>query len=228
MAKIKHGLIMAAGRGQRMMPLTNELPKAMAIYEDSTLVARGIARMKAYLPYIHITVGYKGAILAKHAIEHNVSSTFNTEGKGNAWWVYNTLIKHLDEPIFVFTCDNVTDLDFKLLEKDYFKNKEPACMIVPVAPIEGLEGDFIFHNNYIITELNRHKPSNIYCSGIQILNPAKINRLTTSVDDFYGVWKQLIGLKQLYCSKVYPKNWFTVDNLQQLSHIKNMSVKGGK
>ena len=43
MARINHALIMAAGRGQRMMPLTQVLPKPMAPYLNSTLVADGIA-----------------------------------------------------------------------------------------------------------------------------------------------------------------------------------------
>ena len=134
---------MAAGRGMRMMPLTSEKPKAMAPYAGSTLISNGIDAISKYIPEIHITVGYKGAMLASHVIEHNVASVFNTEGKDNSWWLYNTLMKYVDSPIFVLTCDNVVDLDFELLEKDYLESGSPACMVVPVKPVEGLEGDYI-------------------------------------------------------------------------------------
>ena len=117
--KIRHALIMAAGRGQRMMPLTNEIPKAMASHEGSTLIANGIERLRGSVDYIHITVGYKGAMLAKHVIEHQVASIFNTDGYGNAWWLFNTLMKFLDEPVLVLTCDNIVDLDSDLLIHDY-------------------------------------------------------------------------------------------------------------
>lgn len=219
MNKINHAIIMAAGRGQRMMPLTNDIPKAMAIYDGSTLISQGIDNIKKIIENVHITVGYKGAILAQHVIEHNVSSVFNTEGKGNCWWVYNTLLKYLNEPIVVLTCDNVIDLDFELLSKDYFSLGQPACMLVPVKPILGLEGDYIFQTNNRVTELSRSKQSDIYCSGIQVLNPSKVNSLTESTEDFYNLWSQLIKKDNLLCSNIYPKKWFTVDTMQQLTQL---------
>ena len=219
MLKINHALIMAAGRGSRMMPLTNTIPKAMAQLGSSTLIVNGIEKIQKVLSNIHITVGYKKSDLAKHVIEHNVSSVINTEGKGNAWWIFNTLLSNLDSPIFLLTCDNVIDLDFQKLEKDYFKLGSPACMVVPVKPIDGLEGDFIFEENNIIYDLNRNKAGEKYCSGIQVLNPKKINSIIKPCDDFYDVWKQLINSKQLYCSDIYPENWFTVDTIAQLEEI---------
>ena len=213
---------MAAGRGSRMMPLTNSIPKAMAQLGDSTLIVNGIEKINKVLNNIHITVGYKKSDLAKHVIEHNVSTVINTEGKGNAWWIFNTLLKDLNEPIFVLTCDNVIDLDFDLLSENYYSLGEPACMVVPVRPVGGLEGDFIFEENNIISELNRNKIGAKYCSGIQVLNPAKINALVSVSDDFYDVWKQLIKQQQLYCSDIYPEKWFTVDTIEQLERVNRM------
>ena len=39
MSKIQHCLILAAGRGRRMMPLTESVPKPMAPHNGSTLIA---------------------------------------------------------------------------------------------------------------------------------------------------------------------------------------------
>ena len=219
---IQHALIMAAGRGMRMMPFTENMPKAMAPLAGTTLIANGIDKLKKRIPNIHITVGYKGSMLASHVIEHDVNSVLNTEGKDNSWWIYNTLMKNLDAPIYVLTCDNVIELDFDLMEKDYVAAGKPACMVIPVKPIEGLDGDFIFHDNQRITELSRSKPSEMYCSGIQILNPKKINELTQPADNFYNVWMQLIELKQLYCSNIYPKQWYAVDTVNQLEAINKL------
>lgn len=217
---------MAAGRGQRMMPLTNDIPKAMAIHDGSTLIAHGIEKLKKTVPDIHITVGYKGAMLAKHVIEHNVTSVFNTDGKENAWWIFNTLLKYIDEPILVLTCDNIVDLDTTLLYNDYLSKNKPACMVVPVKPVRGLAGDYIFQNEGLVSEINRNKQSDIYCSGIQIINPAAINRLLNNqMDDFNTVWKNLISVKQLYCSSIYPQKWITIDTLEQLEYFKNPNNK---
>ena len=93
-------------------------------------------------------------------------------------------------------------------------------MVVSVQPIEGLEGDFIYHENNVIQKLSRTQPTNIYCSGIQILNPYKINQLAKPVDNFYNVWDQLMKINQLYCSNTYPSKWFAVDTVEQLQRLK--------
>ena len=110
--KIDDALVMAAGRGLRMRPLTDDIPKAMAPFGESTLIAAGINRLQKEISNVHITVGYKGSILASHVIENDVSSVINTEGKGNGWWLYNSLLSLANKPIFVLTCDNVIKINF--------------------------------------------------------------------------------------------------------------------
>ena len=188
---IKHALVMAAGRGLRMRPLTDEIPKAMAPLGESTLISEGIRRLKKEINQVHITVGYKGSMLASHVIENDVSSVINTEGKGNSWWLYNSLASLIDEPMFVLTCDNVIKINFTSFTNEYFSLGAPACMIIPVKPIDGVEGDFIFQNEEnLVLDLSREKPSKLLSSGIQILNPKKINNITKNTDSFNNVWKQ--------------------------------------
>jgi NDP-sugar pyrophosphorylase family protein len=213
---------MAAGRGMRMAPLTDAIPKPMAPYDGSTLIARGISRLAERLEHIHVTVGYKKAMLAQHVIEHGASSVLNTEGKSNCWWIYNTLLSRLDEPIAVLTCDNIVELDFELLEENYLSLNSPPCMLVPVKPVPGYEGDYVFHEDHVVTEINRDKESEIYCSGIQILNPYRLNQITREGNNFYDVWQQLIDHQQLFVSSVYPKKWSAVDTIEQLTNLNRM------
>jgi NDP-sugar pyrophosphorylase family protein len=215
--KFRHALIMAAGRGARMMPLTNEIPKPMAPLGGSTLILQGIRNVRRTIPYLHITVGYKARMLADHVIEEGISSILYTEGKGNAWWIFNTLLANLDEPVVVLTCDNLVTLDLEKLCFDYHDLGAPACMVVPVHPIKGLEGDYIFHEKCIVTALDRHRPAPVYCSGVQVLNPRRVRELVTPVEDFSDVWKYLIQQQQLYCSRVIPTKWFTVDTMGALT-----------
>ena len=217
---IEHAFIMAAGRGVRLKPLTNKVPKAMIKFKQSTLISRGINKLKKKFINIHISVGYKGPILAKHLIENNVSTIFNTEGHGNCWWIFNTIIKNLNKPILVLTCDNITNIDFEKIEKDYLKKNSPPCMLIPVNPIKDLDGDYIFHKNNIVHNLSRNKISNIYCSGIQILNPFVINKIIKPCEDFNLLWKNLIKKKKLLVSDQMPKKWFTVDNIKQFKRLK--------
>ena len=221
---IKYAMIMAAGRGSRMMPFTAALPKAMAPYDQSTLIAQGIRAIGQYVPNIYVTVGYMGNVLSEHVISQGVCGLFDTSGRDNAWWIFNTLMSHLDEPVYVLTCDNVVSLNFSLIEEDYYRLNEPACMVVPVKPVAGLDGDYITHVDNVVTMLSRDCPTNSYCSGIQVLNPYKITQMIPSQDSFYRVWNHLISHRQLKCSSVYPEKWFVADTLEQLSAIPPLSA----
>jgi len=207
-----------------MMPLTESMPKAMAPYRGSTLIAGGIEEIRQHIPYVHVTVGYRGAMLAEHVIKHGASTVFNTEGHGNCWWLYNTFLGLLDEAVCVLTCDNVVELDFDLLEHEYDRIGRPACMIVPVRPVPGLDGDYIFETRQVIDRLDRDDPAPTYCSGIQVLNPRRTRELTAEVEDFKLLWAQLIEKSQLWVSRVYPQRWFTVDSVAQLARLEQLGI----
>ena len=220
--KINHAFIMAAGRGTRLRPLTKKIPKGLIKFKQTSLIANGIKKLKKFIDFIHISVGYKGPILAKHLIEEKVSSIINTDKKGNSWWIFNSIFKSFDSPLYVLTCDNVTNIDFKKIEKDYYKKGQPICMIIPTKPIKGLAGDYIFRKKNIIQGLSRKVKSDIYCTGIQVLNPKKINDKIKSTDDFNILWKRLIKIKQLYVSDVMPKKWYTVDSVDNYKKLKKI------
>ena len=223
--KINHAFIMAAGRGARLMPLTKKIPKGLVKFRQTSLIARGIRRLKKYIKFIHISVGYKGPILAKHLIEEKVSSIINTDTKGNSWWIFNTIFKSFDSPIYVLTCDNVTNIDFNKIEKDYYKKGQPLCMLIPTKPVKGLKGDYIFRKKNLVSSLSRAKKSDIYCTGIQVLNPKKINNKIKPTGDFNILWKKLIRIKQLYVSDVMPRKWYTVDDVENYKNLKKFFDK---
>ena len=220
---IKTALIMAAGRGARMGRFTDDIPKPMAPFGGTTLIARGIDQLRDHVDCIYVTVGYKKAMLAQHVIEHGATAVLNTEGKGNAWWLFGTLLSKLDEPVLVLTADNVIELDLGLIEKDYVELGCPPVMLVPVKPVAGLEGDFIFREGSLVTRLSRNEEHDIYCSGIQVINPSKVNLTADPTEDFNVLWSQLIENKCLTVSSIYPKKWFSVDTMDQLSQLQGIS-----
>lgn len=223
MSRISHAVVMAAGRGLRMMPLTLDLPKPMVPFLGSTLIARNLERLLPLIDNIHVTVGYRGSLLAKHVLEIGVRSVFNTDGCSNSWWITNTLLSKLDEPVFVLTCDNVVEMDFEGLADDYDALGRPPCMVVPVMPVPGLGGDYIFREGSRVVELSRSRLSDIYCSGIQVLNPTKVGAILGRAKkdhDFYAVWRALIQERALHVSSVRPKRWYAVDTVEQLEQLR--------
>jgi NDP-sugar pyrophosphorylase family protein len=212
---------MAAGRGNRMRPLTDSLPKPLVAFNGDTLIGNSLYMLKNVIPHVHVTVGYKKAMLAEYLMTRGgVDTVINTEGHGNAWWIQNTLMQFLDEPVLVLTTDNITELDIRFLTNEYIRLGCPPCMIVPVLPIDGIEGDYIEQEHGIVCSLQRAVPHDSYCSGIQVLNPRQINVLAEyQCEHFYDAWNMLISQQKLVTSHIYPKAWFTVDTLEQLAKV---------
>ena len=71
---------------------------------------------------------------------------------------------------------------------------------------------------------SRKKKSEIISSGIQILNPKKINQITKPCDSFNDIWDQLIHLKQIKCSRKVLDNWYSVDDLIQLEIARKKDI----
>ncbi len=216
---IGHVLIMAAGRGNRMRPLTDVIPKALAPFNGSTLIENVIRNFLSHNINIHVTIGYLGSILSEVLTRKQlVSTVLNTNGHDNAWWLFNTLLKHVDKPVLVMTCDNVTDLDVGFIESQYYALGAPPCMLVPVKPIESIDGDYLSCNkDRAVTSISRLNKTGYYASGIQVVNPLEINKIINDCENFNDVWKQLIKLNKLYVSDIYTKSWFSIDSLEQLA-----------
>lgn len=216
---IRQALIMAAGRGNRMRPLTDTLPKSMAPYKGDTLIGNSLTRLKRCVEKIHVTVGYKKAMLSEYLMTKGVDTIINTEGHGNAWWVTQSVMRFVDEPILVLTTDNITEIDLKFLTSEYVRLGEPVCMLVPVRPIPGVYGDYIEEEEGLVLNLQRVNPKEKYCSGIQILNPSKLKEMIGFAEDFNTIWSNLIAEKLLFTSTIYPQVWFSVDTLEQLASL---------
>jgi len=220
----KHALIMAAGRGNRMRPLSDLIPKALVPFKGNALIDNSIEQLYEVVDKIHITVGYKKVDLATHLLSSSsVDSIINTSGKENVWWIFNSLMRDLDSPVLVLTCDNVTSLDVNFLEKEYKSLNNPACMLVAVKEIKGVEADKVLSSANKVKQISRNLDSKICCSGIQVINPKKCNELMKEKKSFMDFWNELIGLSQLYHSNVYPHRWFSIDSMQQLEQAESNS-----
>ena len=194
-----------------MLPLTKAIPKPMAPFLSHTLLREGLNRLKPKINNVSITVGHHAPILAKYSVSIGIDVIFNTSGKGNAWWIFNTLFRYLNEPVLVLTADNITTISYEDIYEDFTTLHQSICMIVAVAPVEGVEGDFIevsSDDQSTILSLNRHIPSDSYASGIQVINPYLINqvcndsRFSDPNVSFSDIWDTLILLGLLKKSKI--------------------------
>ena len=220
MPGFRHAVILAAGRGGRMLPLTHVVPKAMAPCSTGTLLAEQIHRLHGTIDAVHVTVGYKAEMLASHAVACGARSIVNVGDHGNAWWISNSPLGELDEPVIVVTCDNFMDVPIGELAIEYERLGRPACMLVPTVPRPGTDGDFVTATeDGIVTSISRTESSDRYCSGLQVLRPARVAELAAGVVDFTAVWAAMLVHGEVRLSAVEPTRWIAVDTLHELAGL---------
>lgn len=212
----KYGLIIAGGTGTRMKPLTDYVPKPLVKYKDKELISYNLDFFKSNgISHTIVTYGYKSELLTNF-LEKKVNCLLNTIDKDNSYFLFNTIIKHIDEPILLLPCDIIIDLDIKKLYQEYIDLGSPSCLIVPLKNDRKVEADFLHTNGNKIIKINRDEESNFYASGIQIINPNKINNKIKSSENFYNVWMELIKNEELLISNTNVYFWEAIDNFNQI------------
>jgi len=214
---------MAAGKGERMLCLTKNRSKALMNINGKSLILYTLEQIKGIIEHIYVTIGYRGNEVTDFISQYGEFRFINTNCKGNAWWIHHSDLKNTDEPILIFPCDIIAKIDIDFIYRNYQKAGFPSCLLVPVIPVNGIEGDYILGEYGKVTLLTRMKKSHIYCSGIQVINPYKINRIINAkTEDFNEIWNLLIEKKQLYYSDIYPHRWYSINTPEQLESAKKI------
>lgn len=212
-------MITGGGKGERLMPLTQYVHKGMLTIDGTSIISALIRQIRRKIPHISVTVGHKGNELAKHVIEEQVSSIYNTNRKSECWWLFNTPFKLIDKPVVVFACDLVMDVNLEFIYESYLQIGSPVCMLIPTYPLPGVEGDFITGDGPLVTNLSRSIESDYLASGVFVINPFQINELMSEPEKMQHVWMQLLQMGKLYHSDYYPEKWDTVNTIEQLTAV---------
>lgn len=127
-------VVMAGGRGQRLRPLTEHLPKPMLPLHKQPLMERTIGQLRdAGITKVHITTHYKSEVIMNHFGDGNnlgVAINYITEKLplGTAGSI--SLIEKPDRPFLVINGDIVTQLNFRAMFD--FHREHHAIMTVGV------------------------------------------------------------------------------------------------
>ena len=152
---IDQAIILAAGRGQRMMPLTRDIPKAMLRVGNVTLIEDKIIKLtEAGIKKIVINTGYLGSYIQEHVgdgSKYGIKIVISDEGAmpiGTANGIRKIIKEFNDKPFLIVNADIWTNYLFIDLI-NISLTKEALAHIVLTKRPEYLKGDFNINNNKI-------------------------------------------------------------------------------
>ena len=205
---IKKAMILAAGFGKRLNPLTLNLPKPLLKIGKETLLSNTINFLeKCGIEEVVINVHY----LPDQIIEYVNKKKFNLKinivnekekmldtGGG----ILNAL-KYFKESFICINPDTIWNLNYleelKKMENNFFISKKKCHLLIvnkKKSFDKNIKGDFNLQNALIKREENEDLKY-IY-TGVQIINPEVFSNIEDIVFSMNKVWNKLIKNKELF------------------------------
>ena len=191
---INKAMILAAGFGKRLNPLTNNCPKPLIKIGNETLLSNTIKFLQELgINQIVINTHYLGNQIKKYISEKNFKSNItiineNEKILDTGGGILNAL-KYFNGSFLCINPDTIWNSNYiqeiKKLESDFFLNKK-KCSLLVVDKIksfdENLKGDFSLKDGLITREKNENLKY-IY-TGLQILDPKVFFNINDKIFSF--------------------------------------------
>ena len=222
--KIKHGMVLAAGLGKRMQPLTISKPKPLIEINNISLLERainllinnGVQELSVNIHYLPEQIKSfidKKKFNANINISNEIDLLLDTGGG-----VFAGTKNFNDNPFFVINPDtlwNKTYLEeIKKLEEIYFKNNKPSLLLVDknLSFDTSFVGDFNLKNNMISKDIDNQ----FIFTGLHIMKRSFLISEKSKVFSLNKIWGDLIKDKNLNGleskQKFYHLNTFEMYN----------------
>lgn len=175
-------VIMAGGKGTRLKPITNVIPKPLIPVGDKTILEvimdqfEGIGCHKFYM-----SVNYKADMMQLYLsqLDHKYDIEFFMEDKPLGTIGSVALLKgKINTPFFVSNCDSINEQDYRDVYDYHIKNKNDMTIVTLVKSFKIPYGVIETGENGLMESL-REKPELNYLvnSGVYILNPELIDEI---------------------------------------------------
>ena len=211
--KITKAMVLCAGFGKRLHPLTLSNPKPLLKIGDNTLLSNTLNFLKqSGIKQIIINVHHLG----NHIINYINKNKFNTaittihekdDILDTGGGILNALAHFSNEPFFAINPDTIWNPSYleelKVMEKNFFTNKKSKCFLLVVNKNKSfdrsIKGDFNLENN-LINRKDKENLKYIY-TGVQILTPNVFDHLDLKIFSINKIWDQLIQKGNLFAKE---------------------------
>ena len=217
---IKKAMILAAGFGKRINPLTLKNPKPLLRIGNETLLSNTLKFLETYeIKEVVINVHYLGEQIINYIKNKKFNLTINIVKEENkildtGGGVLNAIQYFSDLPFLIINPDTIWSSNYlkeiKLMEKSFFENKKNKCTLLVVNKKKSFDqsfkGDFNLENN-LISRKEGDNLDYIY-TGLQIIEPAVFANINEKVFSINKIWDKLITSNKHFFS--FSKNTFCI------------------
>ncbi len=221
--KVKTALILCAGYGKRLAPITNDIPKPLLKVKNINLLDNTLKFAQSIgINNIKINTFFLSEQIKNFIEKQNYSLNIDVVSDGEkildtGGGIYN-LIKHSEEEDFLTlnpdTLWNSNYINiFNEMEKYYFNNKIKNLLMVVKKNRSfdiRFKGDFNLKGNKLFKEINNEF---IY-TGCQILNRKIFQKINKNIFSMSEIWNDLLDKKEL----------FGYESLNEFVHLTDIEI----
>ena len=212
-------MILAAGRGERMRPLTDETPKPLLYAGKRRLIEYHLYGLaNAGITDVVINVAWLGQLVIDtlgNGEKYHLNIHYSNEGDSaleTAGGIYNALSLLGDDPFLVINGDVWTDYPFeKLLD---FKLEGKAHLVLVDNPEHNKEGDFSISNHQL-----KNEGENKYTfSGIGVYSKDFFLKCTEGKYPLAPMIRDYINENEV-SGEVYQGQWIDIGTPERLRDL---------
>ena len=175
-------VIMAGGKGTRLKPITNVIPKPLVPIGDKTILEEIMDQFEAIgCQKFYMSVNYKSNMMRYYLdqLPHHYDVSFFEEDKPLGTIGSVSLLKgKIDTPFFVSNCDIVIDQDMRDVYDYHRENHNDLTIVTAVKSFRIPYGVIETGEDGLMTAL-KEKPELTYMinTGVYVLNPGCIDEI---------------------------------------------------
>ena len=227
--QINKAMILAAGLGKRMLPLTKKIPKPLIIVGSKNLLERSIELL--------IKIGIKELIINTHYLSQEIDNFLKTKNYeidinvvqeqellDTGGGILNATKKFENNPFYVLNPDTVWNKNYfeelKILENSYLENNKPILLLVDkkISHDKSFKGDFSFKKDKYIT---REATNQYIFTGAQIINRSIFEGIKKKVFSMNLVWDKMMKEKKLL-GQESNQTFFHVNNIKVYEELNKL------